>query len=127
MKILPYQIDRIMSLVAQHTVKAPQFLDLLSAIVKVEEINLPLKRNQGYVMKSFMEYRTAVAFVLDQPAADRSVLDQPAADRSVPDQSAADRSVPDQSAADRSVLDQSAAERSVLDQSAADRSEEISV
>lgn len=47
MKILPYQIQRIMQLVSQQLHKAPQFLDLLNAIVKVEELNLPLKRNQG--------------------------------------------------------------------------------
>ena len=34
---------------------------------KVEEINLPLKRNQIYVMKYFMQYRAEVAYVIDQP------------------------------------------------------------
>ncbi len=46
-----------MVLASVHLNKAPQFLDLLNAIVKVEELNLPLKRNQGYVMKYFMQYR----------------------------------------------------------------------
>ena len=67
MKILPHQIQKITMLVAQHTNKAPQFLELLNAIVKVEELNLPLKRNQGYVMKYFMQYRSEVAYVIDQP------------------------------------------------------------
>jgi inositol 1,4,5-triphosphate receptor type 1 len=44
----------------------PQFLDLLNAIVKVEELDLPLKRNQGFVMNYFMQYRAEVAFVIDQ-------------------------------------------------------------
>ena len=57
MKVLPYQVQKIMTLVSIHLNKAPQFLDLLNAIVKVEELNLPLKRNQGYVMKYFMQYR----------------------------------------------------------------------
>ena len=35
MKILSYQVQKIMSLVALHTNKAPQFLDLLNAVVKV--------------------------------------------------------------------------------------------
>ena len=57
MKVLPYQVQKIMSLASIHLNKAPQFLELLNAIVKVEELNLPLKRNQGYVMKYFMQYR----------------------------------------------------------------------
>jgi inositol 1,4,5-triphosphate receptor type 1 len=39
---------------------------LLNAIVKVEELDLPLKRNQGFVMNYFMQYRAEVAFVIDQ-------------------------------------------------------------
>ncbi len=58
MKILPYQIQKITQIT--HLKKAPQFLDLLNSIVKVEELNLPLKRNQGYVMKYFMQYRSEV-------------------------------------------------------------------
>ncbi len=57
MKVLPYQVQRIMTLASLHLQAAPQFLDLLNAIVKVEELNLPLKRNQSYVMKYFMQYR----------------------------------------------------------------------
>lgn len=49
MKVLSYQIQTIMHLAAQHRAEAPQFLDLLNAIVKVEELNLPLKRNQGKI------------------------------------------------------------------------------
>ena len=40
---------------------------------KVEELNLPLKRNQGYVMKYFMQYRGEVAYVIDQEPGKRSV------------------------------------------------------
>lgn len=67
LKILSYQVQRVMALVAKHNTRAPQFLDLLSAIVKVEELNLPLKRNQAYVMKYFMQHRAEVAFIIDQP------------------------------------------------------------
>ena len=70
-KVFSYQVHKIMQLVASFTNKAPQFLDLLNAIVKVEELNLPLKRNQGYVMKYFMQLRDKVAYVIDQPAEDR--------------------------------------------------------
>jgi inositol 1,4,5-triphosphate receptor type 1 len=52
--------------VSKNREKVPQFLDLLNAIVKVEELDLPLKRNQGFVMNYFMQYRAEVAFVIDQ-------------------------------------------------------------
>ena len=71
---MPHQVQKIMSLAATHTKAAPQFLDLLNAIVKVEELNLPLKRNQGYVMKYFMQYRNEVAYVLDQDTAHRDKI-----------------------------------------------------
>ena len=48
MKVLAYQIQTMMQLAAEHGANAPQFLDLMNAVVKVEELNLPLKRNQGW-------------------------------------------------------------------------------
>ncbi|PAA53234.1 hypothetical protein BOX15_Mlig001696g3 [Macrostomum lignano] len=66
MKVLPHHIARTMSLIAQHGPRAPEFLDMLNALVKVEELDLPLKRNQAYVMKYFMQQRTDVAECLDQ-------------------------------------------------------------
>lgn len=47
--------------------KAPEFLDLLSMIVKVLGTGLTLKRNQAYVMKYIMQNYKKVAYVLDQP------------------------------------------------------------
>ena len=41
--------------------------------MQVEELNLPLKRNQNYVMKYFMQYRSDVAQVIDQPPDKRLV------------------------------------------------------
>lgn len=58
-----------MSLVAENKANVPQFLDLLNAVVKVEELDLPLKRNQGYVMTYFMQFRSEVAYVIDQDEA----------------------------------------------------------
>ncbi|XP_070537450.1 LOW QUALITY PROTEIN: inositol 1,4,5-trisphosphate-gated calcium channel ITPR3-like [Ptychodera flava] len=71
LKIRDHNIQKIMQLVAQHLNEVPEFLELLNAIVKVEELNLPIKRNQSYVMKFFMQYRSEVAYVLDQPAESR--------------------------------------------------------
>ena len=41
--------------------------DHILCVCQVEELNLPLKRNQAYVMKYFMQCRTEVAYVIDQP------------------------------------------------------------
>ena len=57
LKILPSQIQFIVDLTALHQEKAPQFLDLLKCIVKVEGLGLTLKRNQAYVMKYIMQVR----------------------------------------------------------------------
>ena len=66
MKIGQHQVQKIMALIAEHSNDVPQFLDLLNAVVKVEELDLPLKRNQGFVMTYFMQFRSEVAFVIDQ-------------------------------------------------------------
>ncbi|XP_078311676.1 inositol 1,4,5-trisphosphate-gated calcium channel ITPR2-like [Crassostrea virginica] len=66
MKITSHQVHKIMALVAAYKEKAPQFLDLLNAIVKVEELDLPLKRNQSFVMQYFMQFRSDIANVVDQ-------------------------------------------------------------
>ena len=55
-----------MSIVAICKNEVPQYLDLLNAVVKVEELDLPIKRNQGFVMQYFMQYRNDVAYVIDQ-------------------------------------------------------------
>ena len=65
MKIGQHQVQKIMALVAEHKAVVPQFLDLLNAVVKVEELDLPLKRNQGFVMTYFMQFRADVGFVID--------------------------------------------------------------
>ncbi|CAH1800283.1 unnamed protein product [Owenia fusiformis] len=71
LKILAHQVQKIMSIAAANVKSSPEFLDLLNAIVKVEELNLPLKRNQGYVMKYFMQYRSEVAYMIDQGTTER--------------------------------------------------------
>lgn len=71
MKISGNQVQRIMTLVAKNKEKVPQFLDLLNAVVKVEELDLPLKRNQSFVMQYFMQFRSDIAQVIDQDEAAR--------------------------------------------------------
>ncbi|XP_077987360.1 inositol 1,4,5-trisphosphate-gated calcium channel ITPR1-like [Glandiceps talaboti] len=71
LKIRVHQVQKIMQLVALHLNDVPEFLELLNAVVKVEELNLPVKRNQSYVMKFFMQYRAEVAYIIDQPPEQR--------------------------------------------------------
>jgi hypothetical protein len=71
MKIMPYQIQKIMSLVAEHRSKAPNLLALLQTIICVDDNYLPLKRNQSYVMKYLMQLRSEVAEVLDRSGSQR--------------------------------------------------------
>lgn len=66
MKISGNQVQRIMTLVAKNKENVPQLLDLLNAVVKVEELDLPLKRNQSFVMQYFMQFRSDIAQVIDQ-------------------------------------------------------------
>uniref|UniRef100_A0A1I8G215 RIH_assoc domain-containing protein n=1 Tax=Macrostomum lignano TaxID=282301 RepID=A0A1I8G215_9PLAT len=66
MKVLPQHIAKIMSLVAQYGSRVPEFLDLLNTIVKVEELDLPLKRNQECIMTYLMQHRADIAQCLDQ-------------------------------------------------------------
>ena len=40
----------------KHNISAVEFLELLKAVVKVEEIDLPVKRNQLSVMKYLTSY-----------------------------------------------------------------------
>ena len=66
MKITSAQIQKVMVLVSKHKEQVPQLLTLLNALMKVEELDVPLKRNQGYVMQYFMQFRKDIAFVIDQ-------------------------------------------------------------
>ncbi|XP_025079753.1 inositol 1,4,5-trisphosphate receptor type 3-like [Pomacea canaliculata] len=66
-KVTSQQIHRVVTLAAQHRDHAPQLLDLLASVVKVQELQLPVKRNQGLVMTYFLQYRADLAAILDQP------------------------------------------------------------
>ena len=71
--IRPHQIKKIVELAAKHQDKAPEFLDLLCAIVKVEELNLPLKRNQGYVITNVLENYHRLVYMLESSQENRYI------------------------------------------------------
>ncbi|KAH9498183.1 hypothetical protein Btru_007903 [Bulinus truncatus] len=74
LKINPRQIQKIVNRAADLQEKGPEFLDLLSMIVKVAGTDLTLKRNQAYVMKYIMQNYKKVAFVLDLPREEREAI-----------------------------------------------------
>ena len=70
---MPRQISKIVNLASRHKEKGAEFLDLLCAVVKVEELDLPLKRNQGYVMKAVMTHYNDVAYIMSESKEKRYV------------------------------------------------------
>lgn len=67
MKIHPRQLQKLVLLAAEHQDEAPEFIDLLHVLVKVEGLDLTLKRNQAFTMKYIMQNFRRVAYILDQP------------------------------------------------------------
>ena len=67
LKVSSQQIKKIVRLAADHQQNAPEFLDLLNVLVKVEGLDLTIKRNQALVMKYIMQNFKKAAYVLDQP------------------------------------------------------------
>ncbi|KAI0220817.1 Inositol 1,4,5-trisphosphate receptor type 3 [Lamellibrachia satsuma] len=65
-KIAPFHIQKMMLLVAVHRTAAPQLLWLLHAVVKIMDISMVLKKNQGAVMKAFIQSRSKVASIIDE-------------------------------------------------------------
>lgn len=53
-------LEMIMGLLREKTQDAPQLLSLLAAVVKAEELDLPLKRNQDMIVRFLMEYRSLI-------------------------------------------------------------------
>ncbi|XP_065834186.1 inositol 1,4,5-trisphosphate receptor type 3-like isoform X2 [Oscarella lobularis] len=78
MRIRNYQVQKIVGLLALHQQDASEFLDLLNAVVKIEELDLPLKRNQGFVMIAINQQRSKVCGILESSEAEtrKSLLEE---------------------------------------------------
>ena len=63
MEIRPAQVQNILDLLQVHLLQAPTLLDAVDAICKVEEYNLPLKRNQQMTMKTLMLHKETLVNV----------------------------------------------------------------
>ncbi|XP_076449737.1 inositol 1,4,5-trisphosphate-gated calcium channel ITPR1-like isoform X2 [Babylonia areolata] len=67
LKVHSRQVQRMVLQAAESQQSAPEFLELLRALVKVEGLDLTIKRNQALVMKYIMQNFKKAAYVLDQP------------------------------------------------------------
>ncbi|XP_074650375.1 inositol 1,4,5-trisphosphate-gated calcium channel ITPR3-like [Tubulanus polymorphus] len=74
LKVSTQTIEKLVKIAADQREKAPGLLELLHALVKVEDLDLPLKRNQMYVMKHIMHNYHRVAYVIDQPTETREQI-----------------------------------------------------
>eukprot|EP00117_Sycon_ciliatum_P048000 scpid3078/ scgid34229/ Inositol 1,4,5-trisphosphate receptor type 1; IP3 receptor isoform 1; Type 1 inositol 1,4,5-trisphosphate receptor len=72
--IKPAQVKHIVELVATHREEGSELLEALNAIVKVEELDLPLKRNQAAVVTYINQNRSRVAWILE-PGKKRDRMD----------------------------------------------------
>ncbi|KAH3769464.1 hypothetical protein DPMN_170733 [Dreissena polymorpha] len=71
---LKEQVKKIVRLAAEHQHNASEFLDLLNVLVKVEGLDLTIKRNQALVMKYIMQTFKKAAYVLDQSREARELI-----------------------------------------------------
>ncbi|KAL3860316.1 hypothetical protein ACJMK2_010455, partial [Sinanodonta woodiana] len=67
LKVRANQVKKIVLLASDHQHEAPEFLELLNVLVKVEGLDLTIKRNQALVMKYVMQNFKKSGYVLDQP------------------------------------------------------------
>jgi hypothetical protein len=56
-------IEHILEYTAQQRHKPPAMLSILDAMIMIEELNLPLKRNQAFIMKYLPKHREALFVV----------------------------------------------------------------
>ena len=67
LKVQPKQVQKIVSLVGELQENCPELLLLLQAIAKVQQLDIPLKRNQAYVMKFMMHDYIKTASFFEEP------------------------------------------------------------
>ncbi|XP_053404101.1 inositol 1,4,5-trisphosphate receptor type 3-like isoform X2 [Mercenaria mercenaria] len=74
MKVTEHQIQKIMSLITTHRKAVPQFVGILKAVIKADDLDLPIKRNQSMVMTNFMQHSSDVAPAIDKGERSRLAL-----------------------------------------------------
>ncbi|CAD5116200.1 DgyrCDS5116 [Dimorphilus gyrociliatus] len=73
LKISPKQLERIVNIISNLQCEAPEFLSLLSDIVRGDS-DIPLKRNQTYIIKYIIRNYSRIAYILDKPREQRETL-----------------------------------------------------
>ena len=67
LRVMPRHIEKIVDRISELKEKASEYLVLLVTIVKVGKLDLPLKRNQGIVMKTVFAHYNEVAYIMKKP------------------------------------------------------------
>mmetsp|Transcript_19552 Transcript_19552/g.58269 ORF Transcript_19552/g.58269 Transcript_19552/m.58269 type:complete len:2305 (+) Transcript_19552:63-6977(+) len=60
LRVLPAQIERMVEVLAEFTTGAPEMLAALRSVAKLEDLNIPLQRNQDIIMKALTLHRSTV-------------------------------------------------------------------
>ena len=71
LKVTPKQIDEMVHILGQRQTAALEIFDLLKELAKLDEHDLPLKRNQQVIMDALMEDFNKVAAVFNIPKEER--------------------------------------------------------
>lgn len=74
MRVQAQSLQNMVKLVSKQNVNAPDLLQMLKPVVKVEELDLPLKRNQDYIIKFVTQYWAGICCGLDSSASYRFVF-----------------------------------------------------
>jgi hypothetical protein len=61
LKVQSHHVEAVVKLLSEFSNGVPELLELLCAVVKVSGIDVPLRRNQSYVMKCIMRSFVHVA------------------------------------------------------------------
>jgi hypothetical protein len=60
LRVLPSQIEKMVQVLAEFTTDAPEMLTALRSVAKLEDLNIPLQRNQNIIMKAITLHRSVV-------------------------------------------------------------------
>jgi hypothetical protein len=66
LKVQSHHVESVVKLVCDFSNQVPELLELLCSVVKVSGIDVPLRRNQSYVMKCVMRSFVHIADYFNQ-------------------------------------------------------------
>lgn len=73
MAIKESQIAKLVRMLADYNTKIPNMLELLNFIVKIDSIDLPLKRNQNFVLSNMLQRRSDTLLLVENNDNERRI------------------------------------------------------